>query len=71
MSLSPAAQGHALVLCLAAGALLGLVYDLLRQLRLSPLPRWAAARLDLAFGPLALGCLLACALALGDGHVRL
>ena len=71
MTLSPAAQAHALALSLAAGAGLGLFYDLLRPLRLSPLSRWLAALTDLLFWLAAAGVLFACALALGDGRVRL
>lgn len=71
MSLDPAAQAHALGLCLAAGALLGLFYDLLRPLRLLPLPRLIGGLADLTFWAAAALLLFACALLLGDGRVRL
>lgn len=71
MSVDPAAQAHALALCLAAGAGLGLFYDLLRLFRLAPAPRLLAGLLDLLFWLAAAGLLFTCALALGDGRVRL
>lgn len=71
MSLDPAAQARALGLCLAAGVLLGLYYDLLRPLRLLPLPRPVGELADLAFWAAAAFLLFACALLLGDGRVRL
>ena len=71
MSLDPAAQAHALGLCLAAGVLLGLCYDLLRPLRLLPLPRLIGGLADLTFWAAAALLLFACALLLGDGRVRL
>ena len=71
MSVDPAAQARALALCLAAGLLLGLFYDLLRQVRLAPAPRLLAGLLDLLFWPAAAGLLFSCALVLGDGRVRL
>ena len=71
MSVDPAAQARALALCLAAGLLLGLFYDLLRQVRLAPVPRLLAGLLDLLFWFAAAGLLFSCALALGDGRVRL
>ena len=71
MSLDPAAQAHALGLCLAAGVLLGLFYDLIRPLRLLPLSRLLAGLADLAFWAAAALLLFACALVLGDGRVRL
>ena len=71
MSLDPAAQARALGLCLAAGVLLGLYYDLLRPLRLLPLPRLIGGLADLAFWTAAALLLFACALLLGDGRVRL
>jgi spore cortex biosynthesis protein YabQ len=71
MSVDPAAQAHALALCLAAGVGLGLFYDLLRLLRLAPAPRLLAGLLDLLFWLAAAGLLFSCALALGDGRVRL
>ena len=49
MSVSPAAQGTALLLALAAGACLGLYYDLLRPLRLAARRGALTALLDLAF----------------------
>ena len=71
MSLDPAAQARALGICLAAGGLLGLYYDLLRPLRLRPLPRLLGGLADLAFWAAAALLLFACALLLGDGRVRL
>ena len=71
MSLDPAAQAYALGLCLAAGVLLGLYYDLLRPLRLLPLPRLVGGLADLAFWASAALLLFTCALLLGDGRVRL
>ena len=71
MSLDPAAQARILGICLAAGVLLGLYYDLLRPLRLLPLPRLVGGLADLAFWTAAALLLFACALLLGDGRVRL
>ena len=71
MIVDPAAQARALALCLAAGLLLGLFYDLLRQVRLAPVPRLLGGLLDLLFWLAAAGLLFSCALALGDGRVRL
>lgn len=71
MSLDPAAQARILGICLAVGVLLGLYYDLLRPLRLLPLPRLIGGMTDLAFWAAAALLLFACALLLGDGRVRL
>ena len=71
MSLDPAAQARALGICLAAGVLLGLYYDLLRPLRLRPLPRLLGGLADLTFWAAAALLLFVCALLLGDGRVRL
>ena len=71
MSIDPAAQARALALCLTAGVLLGLFYDLLRLVRLAAVPRLLAGLLDLLFWLAAAGLLFSCALALGDGRVRL
>ena len=71
MSLDPAAQARALGICLAAGVMLGLYYDLLRPLRLLCLPRLIGGLTDLAFWASAALLLFTCALLLGDGRVRL
>ena len=71
MSVDPAAQARALALCLAAGAALGLFYDLLRLFRRAPALRLLAGLLDLLFWLAAAGLLFSCALGLGDGRVRL
>ena len=71
MSLDPAAQAHALGLCLAAGALLGPQGWPDREQQLLPLPRLLGGLADLAFWAAAALLLFACALLLGDGRVRL
>lgn len=71
MRVSPYDQAAALLLCLAAGGGLGLLYDLLRPLRLSRLLRPIAPLLDLLFWLCVCLSLFLCALTLEDGRVRL
>ncbi len=71
MSISLSGQ----LLSLAAGLLLGvgvgLLYDLLRQLRLLAPRRWMAEGLDLLFWLLACLALFLCGILFGGGQVRL
>lgn len=71
MSVSLTWQVTVLCQCLAVGAGVGLLYDLLRQVRLLLPRRWLQEGADLLFWMGACGALFFCAIVLGDGRVRL
>ena len=71
MSVSLHDQLRTLLLCLAMGLGVGLLYDLLRQVRLALPWRWAGGALDLLFWAGAWSCLFFCGIVLGGGRVRL
>ena len=71
MSVSLQEQVTALALCLAMGLAVGLLYDLLRCLRLSLSRRIFQEALDLLFWLGACGALFFCGITFGGGRVRL
>ena len=71
MSISLFSQGQSFLLALAAGAALGLVYDLLRLLRTARVSRFLQEASDLLFWLLAAAALFLCGTVLEAGRVRL
>ena len=71
MSVSLQDQLRTLLLCLGMGLGVGLLYDLLRQVRLALPWQWVGGALDLLFWAGAWGCLFFCGIVLGGGRVRL